>query len=111
MCSARRDCLVPRRSPWNRIEAIKPLYVNDPNTMENASVGTFPLSPPLYIVCAHVIPAIERDTPVLSPFLREWVVLEVRFGRRATEPVQDEFILAGENVGAAITDTEWNIAH
>src|SRR5262249_16821683 len=68
-------------------------------------------APPLKIVRAHGAPAIERNTPVLSPFLRKCVVLEVWLGRSATEPVEHEFIRARENVGAVITDTERDVAH
>src|SRR6266487_1243922 len=77
----------------------------------SSSRGTHPFAPPLKIVRAHYAPAVERNAPVLSPFLRKRVVLEIWLGRRATEPIEQEFIRAGKNVGAVITDTEGNVAH
>src|SRR5213080_3643204 len=70
-----------------------------------------PFALPLKIVRAHCAPVIERDAPVLSPFLRERIILEMRLGRCPAKPIEDEFIRAGENVGAVITDAERNIAH
>ena len=35
----------------------------------------------------------------------------MRLGRRATEPIEQEFIRTRENVGAVITDAEGNVAH
>src|SRR5262245_41145288 len=70
-----------------------------------------PFAPPLKIVRAHCAPPIERNAPVLSPFLCKWVVLENWLGRSATEPVEHEFIPARENVSAVITNPEGNVAH
>src|SRR5437879_13182679 len=78
--------------------------------MEDAADAAHSLAPPLKIVRAHGAPPIERDPPVLTPLSSEGVVFKVRFGRRATKPVQHAFIRLGEHVGAAIADTEWNIA-
>src|SRR5262249_54978845 len=39
------------------------------------------------------------------------VVLKNWLGRRATKPVEHEFIRARENVGAVVTDTERNVTH
>src|SRR5439155_7339208 len=69
------------------------------------------LAPPLEIVRAHPVPAIQRNAPVLSPFLRELVVLEVRFGRCAAGPIEHEFIPPRQNVGAIITNAKRNITH
>src|SRR5262245_65539800 len=79
--------------------------------MKNPPGSAHPLAPPLKIVRAHDAPAIERNAPILSPFLCKRVVLENWLWRRAAEPVEHEFIRARENVGAVITDSEWNIAH
>src|ERR1044071_8269622 len=98
-------------APRKSIDAIKTLDVIDSKKMEDAPDSAYPLAPPLKIVRSHGAPAIERNTPVLPPFLRERVVFEVRFGRGANEPVENEFVGARENVGAAITDAERNIAH
>jgi hypothetical protein len=87
------------------------LDVIDSKKMKDAPDSAHSFAPPLKTVRAHGAPAIERNAPVLTPSLRERVVFEVRFGRRATEPVQHELIRARENVGAAITDAEGNIAH
>ena len=83
----------------------------DPEQVKDAPDGAHPFAPPLKVVRAHGAPAIERDTPILPPFLRESVVFEMRLGRRAAEPIEDELIPAAENVGAVITDAERNVAH
>src|SRR5215831_1408504 len=79
--------------------------------MKDPPGSTDPFAPPLEIVCAYCAPAIERNAPVLSPFLCKWVVLENWLGRSATKPVEHEFIPARENVSAVITNTEGNVAH
>ena len=83
----------------------------DAKEVKNTPNGTYAHAPPVEIVRAHPVPAIKRNTPVLSPFLRELVVLEVQFRRRATGPIKREFLWPRENVGAVITDAKWNIAH
>ena len=83
----------------------------DTKEMKNASDRTDSLAPRLEVVRAHSIPAIQGDAPVLAPFLRERVVLEMRFGRRATRPLEHEFIRSRKNVCAIITDAKWNITH
>jgi hypothetical protein len=97
--------------PRERIDAIKSLDVIDPEKMKDSSRAAHPFAPPLKIGRAHCAPAIERNAPVLAPFLRERIILEERLGRRATEPVEHEFIWARENVGAVVTDANGNIAH
>src|SRR5207342_1941111 len=97
--------------PGKGIDAVKSLDVIDPEEMKDPSGSAHPFSPPLKIVGAHGAPAVERNAPVLSPFLRERVVLEMRLGRCATEPIEQEFIGTRENVGAVITDAEGNVAH
>src|SRR5215470_13208636 len=79
--------------------------------MKNPPGTAYPFAPPLKIVRAHCAPAIERDAPVLSPFLRERIVLEMWLGRCTAKPIEDELIPARENVGAIITDAERNVAH
>src|SRR5437868_11126554 len=51
------------------------------------------------------------DTPVLSPFLSELIVLEMRFRRGTAAPIEREFIRTRENIGAVIIYAERNIAH
>ena len=111
MLIEREEFLVQSWPPWKGVDAIKSQDMIDPAKVKNALDTADALAPPLKIVRAHSVPAIKRNTPVLTPLLRERVVLEVWFGRRATEPVQHEFIPARENVSAAITDAERNIAH
>ena len=107
----RQEFLVPSWPPWEGIDAIKSLDVIDPKEMKNAPDGADAFPPPLEIIRAHSVPAIERNAPVLPPFLRKGVVFEVRFGRRAAEPVEHEFPRVGKNVGAIITDAKRDIAH
>ena len=111
MLIERQEFFVPLGPPGKGIDAIKSLDVIDPEQMKDPSGTAHPFAPPLKIVGAHGAPAIERNAPVLSPFLRECVVLEMRLGRRATEPIEQKFVRARENVGAVITDAERNVAH
>ena len=83
----------------------------DPEEMKDAPDSAHTFAPPLTIVRAHAAPAIERNAPVLSPFLSERVGLKGRLGRRAAGPIEREFIRARENVGAVIADAERNVAH
>src|SRR5206468_7575124 len=102
---------ISRRPPGKGINAIKSLDVIDPEQMKDPSGSAHPFTPPLKIVRALGAPAIHRNAPVLSPFLRKRVVLEMWLGRSAAEPVEHEFIRTRENVGAVVTDTEGNVAH
>src|SRR4030095_9115678 len=111
MLVERQEFAISFRAPRERIYAIKSLDVIDPEQMKDPSSAAHPFAPPLKIIGAHRAPAIERNAPVLTPFLRERVVLEERLWRRATEPVEQKFIRARENVGAVITDAEGNVAH
>src|SRR5262249_48428056 len=79
--------------------------------MKNPPGTAHPFAPPLKIVRAHCAPAIERNAPVLSPFLCKCIALENWLGRSAAEPVEHEFIRARENVGAVVTDAKGNVAH
>src|SRR4029078_11299633 len=111
MLIKRQEFFVRFGPPWEGIDAVKSLGVIDPEEMKHSSGTADTLSPPLEIVGAHGAPAVERNAPVLSPFLCERVVLEVWLWRRAAEPIEQKFIGARENIGAVITDAEWNIAH
>ena len=88
----RQEFFVPLGPPGKGIDAIKSLDVIDPEQMKDPSGSAHPFSPPLKIVGAHGAPAIERNAPVLSPFLRERVVLEMRLRRSATEPIEQKFV-------------------
>src|SRR5262249_2446710 len=79
--------------------------------MKDPPGSTDPFAPPLKIARAHCAPAIERNAPVLSPFLCKRVVLENWLGRSATKPVEHEFIPVREDVGAVVTDAEGNVHH
>src|SRR5207244_7679643 len=107
----RKKLFVLPRPPRESIDAIKSEHVIDAKKMKNAPDSADALAPPLEIVRAHFVPAIERNTPVLAPFLGERIVFEVRLRRRATEPLEHEFIRARENVDAALDDDEWSIDH
>src|SRR5262249_11215795 len=83
----------------------------DPKQVKDAPDCAYPLTPPFKIIRVHSAPAIQRNAPVLSPFLGECILLESRLGRRAAAPAEHEFVGARENVGAIITYAEWNVAH
>jgi hypothetical protein len=107
----REEMMVLPRPPWKGIDTIKPEHVIDPKEMKNRSDCTHASAPPREVVCTHFLPAINRYTPVLPPFLGERIILKIRLGRRATRPFQHEFIPPCENGGAMITHAKWNIAH
>src|SRR6266498_1293284 len=111
MLIERKKLFVLSRPPREGIDTIKPEDMVDSEQMKDASGSVNALSPPSKTVRAHSIPPIKRNTPVLSPFLRERVVLEMRLGRSTAEPVEYEFIRSRENICAVITDAKWNIAH
>ena len=107
----REKLFILPRPPRESVNAIKSEHVIDAKEMKNASNRAHTFAPPLKIVRAHPVPVIERNAPVLSPFLRELVVLEVRFGRCAAGPIEHEFIPPRQNVGAIITNAKRNITH
>jgi hypothetical protein len=107
----RQEFFVPFGPPGKGIDAVKSLDMIDPEQMKDSSGSSDPFSPPLKIVGAHGAPAVERNAPVLSPFLCKRVVLEMRLRRSTTEPIEQKFVGMRENVGAVITDAEWNVAH
>src|SRR5262249_19857579 len=83
----------------------------DTKEMKNAPDGSHTLAPPFEVAPAHFVPMIERDAPVLSPFLRELVIFEVRLGRRTTAPIEHKFIGPRKNIGAVIANAKWGITH
>src|SRR5260370_18012990 len=106
-----KELFVHPRPPRESIDAIKSLDVIDATEVKDAPDGADALPPPLKIVRAHSVPAVEGNPPVLAPSLRERIVFEVRFGRCAADPVDHKFFRTPENVCAAITDAEGNISH
>src|SRR5205823_6611955 len=78
------------RSPWKCVNAIKTEDVIDAKDVEDPFNTPNSLPPPLKIAGSHCVPAIKGDPPILSPLLREFVVLEVSLRRRTTRPVQRE---------------------
>src|SRR5205823_14079386 len=107
----REKLFVLPRPPRESVNAIKSQHVIDPKQMKNTLDRADAFAPPLKIVRAHPVPVIKRNTPVLSPFLGELIVLEVRLGRRAASPIEHEFIRPRENVGAVVADAKRSIAH
>src|SRR6516164_11235742 len=94
----REKFLVPSWPPRKGIDSIKSLDVIDPEEMKDAPDSAHSFAPPLTIVRPHGAPAIERNAPVLSPSLRERVVLKGRLWRRAAGPIEHEFMRARENI-------------
>ncbi len=79
--------------------------------MKGAPHAADALPPPIEISIAHDLPAEKRNAPVLPPFLRELVVLEIGFGRGAAGPIQRKFIAPCKNIRAVITHPERDVAH
>src|SRR6266404_954758 len=69
------------------------------------------LPPPLKIAASHCVPAIKGNAPILSPLLRELVVLEVSLRRRATRPLKRENVSMRKHIRAVIADAKRDIAH
>src|SRR6266700_2700736 len=83
----RKKCFVLPRSPWKSVNSIKTENVIDTEKMKAAPDTANALSPPIKIPATHRVPMKKRDAPVLSPLLRELVLLEMRLGRRAATPI------------------------
>ena len=107
----REEMVVLPRPPGKGIDTIKPKHVIDPKEMKDRSDCAHALAPPRELVCTHFLPAINRYTPVLTPFLHKGIILKIRLWRRPARPLQHEFIPPREHIGAMITHTKWNIAH
>ena len=75
------------RPPWEGIDPIETEDVIEPENLKNPGQAGDPFLPPSESVRLHVVPAIERDAPVLAPLLEKGVVLAHALGRRATAPV------------------------
>src|SRR5207248_1685131 len=90
----RKELLVPSRPPRERVDAIKPEDVIDAKHVEDSLHTAHPPPPPVQVSRSHHVPAIKRNAPVLSPLLRELIVLKVRLRRRAAGPVDRKFAAA-----------------
>src|SRR5438874_7710776 len=69
------------------------------------------LPPPLKIAGSHCVPAIKGDAPILSPLLREFVVLEISLWRRPPGPVKRKNVAICKHIRAVITDAKRDVAH
>src|SRR5881227_4003251 len=107
----RQKFLVLTWPPRKGVDPVKPEDVINSENVEDSSYAAHPLSPPREILCAQCWPVVNRDAPVLSPFHRELVVLEVRLWWRASRPVEMKNLALAENVGAVVTDAKRNVAH
>src|SRR5690242_12745572 len=105
------EFFVPLRPPRESVNPIKAEDVIDPENMKRPRDCASPFSPPIKIPAAHFGPVVNRNTPVLSPFLSKLVVLEVRFGRRATAPIERELLALRKHIRAVVADAKWNVAH
>src|ERR1700732_1612827 len=83
----------------------------DAEKMKAAPHAAHALPPPIEISIAHDIPAEKWDAPVLPPFLRELVFLEIGFGRGAAGPIQRKFVWPRKNVRTVVTNPEWDVTH
>ena len=107
----RKKFLVPPRTPGKGVDAVEAEHVIDAKKMEAAPDAADTLPPPIEIPATHHVPVKNWDSPVLSPFLSELIVLKMGFRRRATAPVMRKFIRPRENVRAVIIDAERDVAH
>ena len=55
--------------PRKRVDPVKAENVIDPKEVKNLSNAANTLAPPIEIAGSHHVPAVERDAPILSPFL------------------------------------------
>src|SRR2546430_5660240 len=77
----RKKLAVFPRPPGKRVNTIEAKHMIDPKKVEDAADAAHSLPPPIEIVCAHRIPPIKRDAPVLSPLLSELVIFKIQIGR------------------------------
>src|SRR5438876_1343433 len=80
------------RTPRKSINPVKTKHMIDPEKMETLPHTPDTLPQPVEVATAHRLPAKKRNTPVLPPFLRKRVVLEIRFRRRAAAPIERKFV-------------------
>ena len=107
----REKFFVLLRTPGERVNAIETQNMVDPKKVKASPDAADPLPPPIEIPVTHHVPVKNRDSPILSPFLGEPVVLKMGFRRCASTPIMRKFIRPCENVRAVVADAEWNIAH
>src|SRR5258708_7894141 len=85
-------------APGKGVDPVETEDVVDSKCVKDVLHSADALSPPLQIVRSHRLPAINRNAPVLSPFLGKLVVLEVGLRRRAAGPLERELVWSRENV-------------
>src|SRR5882762_6168628 len=107
----RQKFFVPPRPPRERVDPVKAKDMVDPEKMKTLTNAADALPPPVKISATHFIPAKNWNAPILSPFLGELIVLEMRFGRGAAAPIERKFVWPREDVPAVIADAEWDVAH
>src|SRR5581483_11092182 len=86
----RQKLPIPLRPPREAVNAIKTEHVVDAKEVEHLAHVVNAPPPPRKVIAPHRVPSIKRHAPVLPPFLREEIVLEIRLGRRAAAPFQIE---------------------
>src|ERR1700693_852313 len=99
------------RAPGKRVDTIKTENVVDAEKMKAMGDRADSFPPPIETAILHCRPAIHGDPPVLSPFLSEPVVFEMRFRGCAAAPIERELLRPGEHVRTVIADTKRNVAH
>src|SRR5260370_17687753 len=87
----RKKFSVLLRPPRKCVDAIKTQNVIDAKKMEAASNTADALSPPIEVAVTHYVPVKNWDAPVLSPLLRELVVLAMGLGRPPPPPIARKF--------------------
>ena len=76
--------------PWKRVDAEKSKHVIDAKIMEYLGALLDALTPPMILLLLVSFPVVEWQTPVLSPFCGELVVLKPCFRWRTTRPFKVE---------------------
>src|SRR5262245_24679437 len=99
----RQELGVPGWPPREGVDPIKTEHMINTEDVENSFYPAHALAPPCKILRSQRGPVVDRDPPVLTPFYRELVILEIRLGRRAARPIEMKNLTLAENIGAVIT--------
>ena len=107
----RKEFGVARRMPRKPVDAVKPEHVIDAKEIEKFAHAMHTLPPPAEPIRLVSRPIVQRDAPVLAPFLDKGVMLENPIRRSAAAPAGPEEFRMRPDIGALKRDAKGNVAH
>src|SRR5579859_7626925 len=107
----RQEFVVVFRLPRERIDAEEPKYVIDAKQMKYLVNIAAADAPPIVLPLTRYFPFVERNPPILSPLLGEWINFEVSLGWTPPTPVEIEDRAIAPHVGTVAVHTERDVAH